>query len=205
MSSQRQTRVRILDAALAALEDNPREVNMRRVAQLAGLSRQAVYLHFANRAALLIAAARHVDERFDLQYRFEPVVTAATAEQLLARYAEFLASYNPLLYGVVRAADAARRGDPAVAAAWTDRLRNRRRGSYRVATRLAAWGRLAPAWTPRTAGDWLTAQASVKVWEELVLDLGWSSGRFTETMTRAFTGALLVPRQPKVAPSIKTS
>ena len=205
MSSQRHSRLRILDAAIAALEDNPREVNMRQVAQLAGLSRQAVYLHFANRGALLVAAARRVDKRFDLQHRLEPLVTAATAEQLLARYAEFLASYNPLLYGVVRAVDAARRGDPAVAAAWTDRLRNRRRGGYRVARRLAAWGRLAPSWTARTAGDWLTAQASVKVWEELVLDLGWSRGRFTETMSRAFTGALLVPRQPNVAPHIKTS
>ena len=183
------------------LEDDPRHVNMRRVAQLAGLSRQAVYLHFTNRATLLIAAARRVDDRIDLQERLEPVVTAATAEQLLARYAEFLASYNPQLYGVDRAADAARRGDPAVAAAWGDRLRNRRRGGYRVATRLAAWGRLAPSWTARTAGDWLTAQASVKVWEELVLDLGWSRGRFTKTMTRAFVGALLVSRYPEVAPT----
>lgn len=184
------------------LEDDPRHVNMRRVAQIAGLSRQAVYLHFSNRAALLIAAARRVDDRFDLDERLEPVVKAATAEQLLARYAEFLASYNPHLYGVVRAADAARRVDPAVAAAWSDRLKNRRRGSYRVVTRLAAWGRLAPGWTARAAGDWLTAQASVKVWEELVLDLGWSRGRFTETMTRAFVGALLVPRHSKVSPRV---
>ena len=205
ISSRHETRARILDAAIAVLEESPREVNMRRVAQLAGVSRQAVYLHFANRAALLVAAARHVDDRFDLQRSLEPVVAATTAEQLLARYAEFLASYNPRLYGVVRAADAARRSDPAIGAAWADRLRNRRAGGSRVAIRLAAWGRLAPAWTSRTAGEWLTAQGSVKVWEELVLDLGWSRRRFTETMTRAFTRALLVSRRPTVAPNIKTS
>ena len=167
---------------------------MQRVAQLAGVSRQAVYLHFANRAALLVAAVRHVDARLDLQHGVAPVVAATTAEEMLERYAQFLGSYNPRLYGVVRAADAARRADPAVAAAWADRLKVRRAGGYRVATRLAAWGRLAPAWTSRTAGEWLTAQGSVKVWEELVLDLGWSRRRFTQTMARAFTRALLVSR-----------
>lgn len=185
----------ILDAALEALEENPREVNVRRVAQIAGLSRQAVYLHFASRSELLIAAARYVDERLDLERRLQPLAATQTAEQLLARFAEFLAEYNPLLYPVVRAADAARRSDREVAAGWADRLKSRRRGGHLIAKRLAAWGRLSPEWTTKTAGDWLTAQASVKVWEELVLDLGCSHKRFVELMTRAFVRALLVPSQ----------
>ncbi len=182
---------------LVALEEEPRELNVGRVAQIAGRSRQGIYLQFANRAELLIAAARRVDERLDLPRHLKPVLAAETAEQLLARYAEFLGGYNPLLYPVVRAADAARRGDTAIAAAWNDRLGHRRRGGYLVAKRLAAWGRLAPEWTPRTAGDWLTAQASVKVWEELTLDLGYSTTRFVAVMTRAFVLALLAPRSRK--------
>jgi len=91
----------------------------------------------------------------------------------------------------VRAADAVRRSDPKVSAAWSDRLKNRRRGGYQIAERLAAWGDLAPHWTTRSAGDWLTAQASVKVWEELVVDLGYSSRRFVKVMSTAFVGALL--------------
>ncbi len=194
MSRSQRTRARILDAVLLALEESPRELNVGRVAQIAGRSRQAVYLQFANRAELLLAAARHVDERLDLPRHLEPVLAARDAEQLLGRYAEFLAGYNPLLYPVARAADAARRSDPAIAAAWNDRLANRRRGGYLVAKRLAAWGRLTKEWTPRAAGDWLTAQASVKVWEELTLDLGYSAKRFVAVMTRAFAHALLAPR-----------
>jgi len=37
------------------------------------------------------------------------------------------------------------------------------------------------------------AQASVKVWEALVLDLGYSPRRFVTIMTRAITEALLTP------------
>ncbi len=187
----------ILEAALAALEENPHAVNVRRVAQLAGLSRQAVYLHFASRAELLLAAARFVDERLDLPRRLDPTLTAESAERMLRRYAEFLADYNPLLYAVARAADAVRASDPEVAAAWADRLAHRRRGGYQIAQRLGAWNRLAPQWTVRAAGDWLTAQSSVKVWEELVLDLGWSRARFVKMMATACIGALLTPGHAK--------
>ena len=126
MSRPTGTRTAILEAALRALEEDPRAVNVRRVAQIAQCSRQAVYLHFANRPALLIAVARYVDQRLDLERH------------------------------------------------------------------------LAPHWTTRSAGDWLTAQASVKVWEELVMDLGYSSSRFVKVMSRSFVGALLTrtPRTP---------
>ena len=180
-----------MEAALRALEEDPRAVNVRRVAQIAQCSRQAVYLHFANRPALLIAVARYVDQRLDLERHLAPLRVAQTAEELLGRYAEFLAIYNPLLYPIARAADAVRRSDKEVAAAWRDRLKNRRQGAHQIAKRVAAWGDLAPHWTTRSAGDWLTAQASVKVWEELVMDLGYSSSRFVKVMSRSFVGALL--------------
>ena len=195
MSRKEETRARILDAALAALEAPPHAVNVKRVAELSGFSRQAVYLHFASRAELLVAAARYTDERLDLDAHAAPLRQAQSAEALVSRYAEFLARYNPLLYPVARAADAMRTSDQEIAAAWNDRLANRRRGAYQIARQIAAWRRLRPAWTARSAADWLTAQASVKVWEELVIDLGYSPRRFVTIMTRAFTEALLTPRR----------
>jgi AcrR family transcriptional regulator len=36
---------------------------MSAVARAAGVSRQALYLHFADRAALLLAVVDHIDER----------------------------------------------------------------------------------------------------------------------------------------------
>ena len=103
-------------------------MNVRRVAQIAQCSRQAVYLHFANRPALLIAVARYVDERLDLERHLAPLRVAQTAEELLGRYAEFLAIYNPLLYPIARAADAVRRSDKEVAAAWSEPTRESEAG-----------------------------------------------------------------------------
>ena len=191
VSSQKSTRSRILDAALAALQEDPRDVNVSRVAGLAGISRQAVYLHFQDKSQLLIAAARHVDERLDLKRRLLPLGSAQTAEVLLTRHALFLADYNPLLYPVVRAADSVRKSDAAVERAWLDRLRHRRRGCRSIARQLADWKRLAPEWTVPNAGDWLTSQASVKLWEELVIDLGWSRRRYVDSMTRVLVRTLL--------------
>ena len=194
MSRSEDTRTRILEATQTALAAPAHMVSVKRVAELAGVSRQALYLHFASRADLLIAAARHIDESLDLEAHTAPLRQAQSAEELVRRYAEFLSRYNPLIYPVVRAADAMRVGDDEIAAAWSDRLANRRRGAYQTARRLATWRRLRPVWTPRTAADWLTVQASVKVWEELVVDLGYSPRRFVAIMTRAATEALLTPR-----------
>ena len=166
---------------------------MRRVAELAGISRQAVYLHFANKKELLLAAARHVDICHGLERRLAPLDEAENAEALLAGFAAFLAGYNPLIYPVVRAADSIRKRDADVERAWRDRLENRRRGCQKLVKRLSQWGRLAPDWTATAARDWMTAQASVKLWEELVIDLGWSSARYQRTMTLSFTRALLLP------------
>ena len=54
------TPARILDAALALLREGG-PVRMSDIAKAAGVSRQAVYLHFPTRAQLLIAAARRLD------------------------------------------------------------------------------------------------------------------------------------------------
>src|SRR5260221_3273901 len=58
------TRRRILDAAAALLRKHgPTSVTMADVAHSAGLSRQAVYLHFESRAKLMIALLRPIGEQ----------------------------------------------------------------------------------------------------------------------------------------------
>ena len=191
MSSDKKTRASILDATLELLQKDPQRVNISRIAKAAEISRQGLYLHFDGTAALLLAAARRVDDRLDLEKRVRPLLEADNAEELLFRYATFLAEYNPLIYPVVRSADAIRATEPHVQRAWMDRLANRRQGARTIAKRLKAWGRLATGWSVPTAGDWLAAQGGVKIWEELVMDLGWSRKRYVESMTRAFKGSLL--------------
>ena len=76
MSSKVDTHSQILEAALARLRANQgASLTMAEVAAQAGVSRQAVYLHFADRTALLTALVRHVDEERGLA-----VKVAALAE-----------------------------------------------------------------------------------------------------------------------------
>ncbi|MBT3990005.1 MAG: helix-turn-helix transcriptional regulator [Rhodospirillaceae bacterium] len=72
------TRARILDAARKQLEAcKGGEVRMTDIVKTAGISRQAVYLHFPTRAELLIATAQHLDEIENVDARLEPRRTAA--------------------------------------------------------------------------------------------------------------------------------
>lgn len=63
-SRNRSTRARILDSAVSLLESGTGgAVRISDIAKAAGISRQAVYLHFPKRSDLLIAATRFLDEK----------------------------------------------------------------------------------------------------------------------------------------------
>ncbi len=186
------TRIRILDAALDALErGDVQSLTMAGVAKIAGLSRQAVYLHFENRAGLLIAVVRHADNRHGHGELARPMDEAGSAPELLQRFAKFLAEYNPRIHKVARAAYELRSSDPAIEAAWKDRAAARRAGGRRIAEFVSNAGELAEEWTVPAAGDWITSVAQPRHWEELVVDLGWSKKRFIEVTTRVLCRSLL--------------
>ena len=74
-----QTRTRILEAALALIvRRGGADVTMAEIAGAARVSRQTVYLHFADRADLLIALARFADEKRNLQVSIKRLNDAPT-------------------------------------------------------------------------------------------------------------------------------
>ena len=123
MSSEANTTsIRILEATIELLKSSRgREVRMADIARGAGVSRQAVYLHFASRAELLIAATRHVDDLLDLEARLAPSRDAVDGAERLTLYVSFWAGYLPKVYGVASALIAVRDTDPAAAQAWAAR------------------------------------------------------------------------------------
>lgn len=84
---------------------------------------------------------------------------------------------------------------------WIDRLGNRRAGGHEIAGQLKAWGELASGWTVESAGDWICGLASVKLWAEMVLDLGWSKDRFAAHLTRLLCDTLLT-REAAARPAL---
>lgn len=187
------TRVRILEAVLAAVIEGEEDVlNVAAVARRAGVSRQAVYLHFENRRALGVAAARWLDEREDVHAATAPIAAAQTPAAALDAYAEFLGAYNPRIAPVVRMAYRLR-SLPELEEVWQDRLRARRGGAETIATRLAEADCLRAPFSVESAGDWLAAMGSVLLWEELTQDFGWTTPRYVQHLQAMFRATLLEP------------
>ena len=98
---------------------------MAEIARAAGLSRQAIYLHFEDREALLLALARYADDRRGLDIEVGHVLESSSGVLAMTRYVELLTRTNPGIWVLARAADAVRRTDPAVENTWQNRVQVR--------------------------------------------------------------------------------
>jgi AcrR family transcriptional regulator len=188
------TRASILAAARSLLEQRPgASPSMGEIAKRAGVSRQAVYLHFADRATLLLEVTRAADtaERTPDQQRL--VDQAPTSRMALAEAVAVQARLKPKLHAVATALDTLRRTDPDAQAAWQERDRARLSRCIQVIHRLATEGALAPGWNVDDAAHLMWALTSQRVWEDLVLDQGWTTDQYTTHLTQLLERALLTP------------
>jgi hypothetical protein len=101
------------------------------------------------------------------------------------------ATLKPELRGIATALDVLRRTDPAADAAWKEREHARLQRCETVVTRLHAEGDLAAAWDVPTAARLLWAATSQRVWDDLAVDQGWSTGQYRAHLTTMLEAALL--------------
>ena len=170
----RRTRAALLSATRSLLEERGFDaLTMVAVADRAGVSRRAVYLHFASRSELVSALFDYVAQTEGLAESTAPVWDAPDAAAALDEWARHLARYHPRLIAVTRAVERVQRDDPD-AAAHRERVVQAQLANCR---RLAEWlereGRLAPPWTVETATDMLWALISTDMIEGL-LTRRWS-------------------------------
>jgi AcrR family transcriptional regulator len=183
--SSRNSSARILDAALALItRRGEASVTMAEIAKAARISRQAVYLHFADRAALLVALVHHADEKRGLAEEIQKIVEAPTGAAAVSEMVASQARSNPAIWAVARAVDAVRRTDEAAERSWQDRLMHRLEGCRQIIARLEAEGDLHTGLDPAEAADLLWTLTSLRVWEDLVLQRGWTPGQYREHITR---------------------
>jgi AcrR family transcriptional regulator len=194
--TQKDTRERLLDATWRLLERHQGQgVRLEDIAHAAGVSRQALYLHFGSRAELFIATVRYVDAVLEvpswvarIQQAGKPGLAMRGVEELVA----FWGTYLPEIYGLVKALLAQRETDEAAAAAWTDRMQAFYQGCRFVVAQLARSALLAPIWTVESATDFLWALLSTENWERLTIERGWSQAEYIERTQLAVKRVLLV-------------
>jgi AcrR family transcriptional regulator len=185
------------DGLERATEKQGTAPTMPALAREAGISRQALYLHFPDRAQLLLALVEYIDENEQLEAGIAAVTEAAGAAGSIRAWASMQAWRNPKIAAAVRPLDSTRHTDPAASAAWADRLANRMRGAHFIVERLRAEGRLDPAWTTTEAAALLWELTSFHVWDDLVNDAQIAPDCYVEIITAAALSALSAPvRRP---------
>lgn len=184
MSSRRQqTRSKILDSALRLLvERGYYGVGMDEVARDAGVSRQALYLHFKSKSELLVAMAQHNDEMLDVPEFIRQVNESDTALEALYKGVQAYGAIEPQIFDSASVVYSARRSDEAAEAAWQDRMGFRRENARRIIARVSEEGLLAEGWTVDEATDFAWGLLSIHTYENLVVERGWSIEQFVDRL-----------------------
>jgi AcrR family transcriptional regulator len=186
----RRTRVQLLEAARALLEDEGFDaLTMTALADRAGVTRRAVYLHFPSRADVVDALFDFVADAEGLHDSLQRVWDAPDPIAALTEWARHLSDYHLRLLPFDRAVARVAHADPD-ALAHRNRVRSEKLANCRrLAQRLADDGRLAAGWTVRTAAEAIDALSTSDVVETLMVDHAWSPARFTRHVARVLQGA----------------
>ena len=155
-----------------------RGVRMSDIAAAASVSRQALYLHFASRAELLVATTHYGDQVRGLNERLGSWNDSVAGTKLLAEYIEFWGNYIPEIYGIARALLTARETDEAANIAWNERMAAVRQGCRYTIEALQREGKLNPEWTSEEATDLFWTMLSIRNWELLTIECHWSTRRY---------------------------
>ena len=192
--TSRDTRARILDTAWGLVrERGVGAVTLADIAAATGVSRQLLYVHFENRAGLLVAMARRHDVRSGFAAR------AAEAGSLppvaaLERLLRLWFAYLPEILPVARALEAAAVNGDEGGVAWRDRMGDLREMFAAAVARIEGEGRLAEGWTVPAATDWVWARAQPATFSHLVGDRGWPPGDYTERAVRSVLSEVVGPQ-----------
>jgi AcrR family transcriptional regulator len=177
------TRQRICEAALRLIvKRGGVDVPLADVAKAARVSRQALYLHFKDRAALFVAVAQHANDKRGLPEAIRRLRQAPTGLDALRHMVATRATLNPDIWPLARILDSVRREDPAAEITLHDRLAERLGACRMIVEQLARDGSLRATLEPTIAADLLWAFTSLRTWEDLVLVRGWTAAQYEERL-----------------------
>jgi AcrR family transcriptional regulator len=193
----RRTRTALLAAARELVEqEGLGAMTMASIAERAGVTRRAVYLHFASRTDVVTALYEHVNEAEDVAAALEPVWRAPDAVTALDEWARYLARCHVRLSPVGRAFQRVQGSDPDAAPYWDLVMRDWHGSCRRLAAWLADDGRLSPEWTVPAAADMLWALMSFDVLDGLTAERRWSRRRLAKRLSQLFRSTFVTQAPP---------
>jgi AcrR family transcriptional regulator len=185
------TRDRLLDAAWQeAVDAGPDRLTLAAVAARAGVSRQAVYLHFGNRATLLADMAARFDHTSGFRRRLAATRGSPPRDGFLRMLAAWF-DYVPAILPVFLALEAAQLTGDEGATAYRDRMNDWREGIRIAVARLSGAGLLAVDWTVDSATDWTWALVHPINFHHLTGERGWPPDEVGRRLTLALERDLL--------------
>ena len=188
------TRARILDAARALLEERGFDVGMGEIARRAGISRQAVYLHFESKTDLLQQLTTWVEEQANLGELLAPMYDAPDGEAALKAILDAGAVFEPQIHALARVTEQSRDRDPAVQAIIADRMSRRLAGMTAVVARIEAEGRLRPGWNVDRAAAFVWMTTAPPSYHAIVVELGWTAEAWADATFQLLRDAFITPR-----------
>lgn len=194
MSTKRdETRNRLLAAARALFEDRGyHEVGLEQIGSAAGVSRQAVYLHFGSKPQLLVDLFAWVEDQERLGDLLGPVFAATSGVQALGLLVEAHARFEPKIARLAGVAESARRTAPEMDELVRGRMDLRLQGMRQVVARIHEEGQLRTGWTVDDATGFVWTLLSPAAHQLLVGELGWTSRRWSARTKRLLFDALVV-------------
>jgi AcrR family transcriptional regulator len=184
----RRSRAGLLDATRELIAEGGFDaLTMAAVADRAGVSRRAVYLHFANRTELITALFGRLGETESIGASLQRVWDSPDSVAALAEWGRHLARTHLKILPVMLAAERARHVDPDAAALWRAGQQRWLAGARRLADWLAREGWLAPPWTPATAADMIWSLMSPDLLNRLWHERHWPARRIGDHLAVLFT------------------
>ena len=195
-SESSDTKTRILEATWKLMEQRQgRGVKMGDIAKAAGISRQAVYLHYSTRTELMVATTNYVDEVKGLNQRLTQYKSVTSGVERLEACVDIWAHYIPEIYGLAKALLNSRETDEAAATAWNGCMSGLREYCQDVIETLNNEGLLAPEWSQDEAIEMFWTIISISNWEQLTIECGWSTSKYIDRLKVLLKRALLINTQ----------
>lgn len=178
------TRQRILAAARRLIEvGGGRSVPMSAIGREAGVSRQALYLHFADRTELVVEVLHAIDAEVRTEARPAGAGQVADGHGALRAAVARQGAIMPRLRAVVANLESLRADEPAVAAVLREREMVRLNRCRAVVGRLLSEGSLRPGLDCEAAAVLVWNATSHRSWEAACDVAGWTTDTWVEHTT----------------------